>query len=175
MLKAQEISGKILLEEQQRFPKWLTYLMVAVLVLVLAGMILLAIYIEEERGEALIGLAIAVPIELAIIYLFITSELELAVTSNGVYYRWKPLQKKYRVIETEMIQGAEIRRTPMFNYGFGWFPGLGMFYNTHNGPGVQFYLQNGKRIFFSSKDTEQLNRAVQQLISTNRKTGMREF
>lgn len=162
-------------EEKQRFPKWLTLLLVGMLLLMLVGMILLAVFIEEEKGEALLGLAIAIPIELAIVYLFLASELELAVTSNGLYYRWRPLHKKFRVIEKEMIETAEIRRTPMFNYGFGWLPGLGTFYNTHNGPGLQFCLQKGKKIFFSTKDTAELSRAVKAIISTNRKTGMREF
>jgi len=175
MQKIHEISGQVLFEEKQRFPKWLTFLLVGVLLLVLVGMILLAISIEEEKTEALLGLAIAVPIELAIIYLFFTSELELAVTSNGLYYRWKPLHKKFRVIEKEMIETAEIRRTPMFNYGFGWLPRLGTFYNTHNGPGLQFYLRNRKKIFFSTKDPGKLIRAVKAIISTNRKTEMREF
>ena len=165
----------MLFEEKQGFPKWLTFLLVGVLLLVLVGMILLAISIEEEKSEALLGLAIAVPIELAIIYLFLTSELELAVTSNGLYYRWKPLHKKFRLIEKDMIDTAEIRHTPMFNYGFGWLPHLGTFYNTHNGPGLQFYLRKGKKIFFSTKDTGQLIRAVKAIISTDRKTEMREF
>lgn len=161
--------------EIQRFPKWLIILMVGMLLLIMAGMIVMAIYIEEERDEAALGLAIAIPIVLAIIYLLITSELELTVTSNGVYYRWKPLHRRYRMIEKEMIESAVISRSPLFNYGFGWFPRLGTFYNTHNGSGLQFYLKNRNRIFFSSKDTVQLNRAVQDMISANRKTMMREF
>jgi len=149
--------------------------MTGMLLLIMVGMVLMALYIEEERDEAALGLAIAIPIELAIIYLFMTSEIDLTVTSNGVYYRWRPLHRKYRIIEKEMLESVDIRRSPLFNYGFGWFPSLGTFYNTHNGPGLQFYLKNGKRIFFSSKDTVQLNRTIQDMISANRKTRMREF
>ena len=153
MLTAHEISGRVLFEEEQRFPKWLMLLLTGVLSLVLIGMILLVIFIEQEKSEALLGLAIAVPIQLAVIYLFLNSELKLAVTSNGFYYRWKPIHKKFRVIEKEMIEKIEIRRVPVLNYGFGWFPGHGRFYNTHQGPGLQLRLRNSRRLSTSWPST----------------------
>lgn len=175
MKKAYEPSGGFLMEEKQRFPRWLVIMLIAIVSLTLVGMAVMAIMMESERGEALLGLAIAAPIEIVVIYAFLKARLETVVTTNGFYYRWRPLQGKYRLIEKEDIRSFEFRDAPMLNYGYGWFPGYGRFHNADRGEGLQLYLKNGSKVFFSSRETALLQKAMEQLLSSNRKTDSREF
>ena len=176
MLKAEETSGNILFEEKQKFPNWLTIL--------IAGIILLTIAIAlvvgysrpaEERKEMWIGLAVAVPIEILVILLFQNMQLEKIVTTNALYYRWRPWQRKFIVLEKESIKNFEVRNSPPLNYGIHWFPGYGWVHNASAGEGLQLYLVNGKRIFFSSSDITFFKKALENITSSNPKPGLSEF
>ena len=162
MLKAYETSGSVLFEEKQKFPNWLTILMGGIILFIIA-IVLIAGYTapEKDRSDMWIGLAIAIPIEILVIVLFQNMNLEKIVTSNGLYYRWRPWQKKFRVIEKENIKSFELRNSPPLNYGIHWFPGYGWVHNASAGEGLQLYLFNGKRIFFSSFDTSLFRRALE--------------
>lgn len=166
MLKADETSGTILFEEKQNFPKWLNILL-AVIVLWTLAVILISGFAgpAEKRNEMWMALAMAMPIELLLIILFKYMELEKVVTSNGFYYRWKPWQRKYRCIEKEMIETFAIRRFPFMSYGMGWIPGYGRYHNASSGAGLQLYLKNGKRFYFSTANIDTLNKTMDRLIN----------
>ena len=176
MLKAYEASGNVLFEEKQKFPKWLNWLLVGVILWTLA-IILIAGFTGpvEQRNDIWLALAIAMPIEIPLIILFRYVQLEKIVTSNGLYYRWRPWQKRYRYIEKETIESFEVRRFPFMSYGMGWFPGYGRYHNAGSGEGLQLYLQNGKRFYFSSADVDSFKRAMSHLVNRITKTRMSEF
>lgn len=175
MLKAYEPSGKILFEEKQKFPFWLTILMIGLMLLIIAGMVILSVTVPEEKDEAILGLMIALPVQLAVFVLVQKMRLEKVVTTNGLYYRWKPLHKKYRRIEAGTIKNAEIQKVPPLHYGSGWLPRYGKLHNAGMGEGIQVYLINGNRIYFSTADAAFFRKALQNLISSNPKMRMREF
>lgn len=176
MLKSHDISGNILFEERQKFPNWLTILIAGIVVLTIAISFIVAMTTTgKERNDAWLGLAIGVPIEALVIILFQYVQLEKVVTSNGLYYRWKPWQRKFRVIEKESIKSFEVRKSPPLNYGIHWFPRYGWVHNASRGEGLQLYLFNRKKIFFSVFDITFFRKALEDLISVNRKRGMREF
>lgn len=166
MLKADEISGTVLFEEKQKYPQWVIGLIVVCLLLAVAGM-LLAVFTGADKGEVRIALPIVILISAITIYLISKSRLETAVTSNGFYFRGKPLQSKYRVIEKEEISRIEVRNSPFLSRGYGWFPGYGWYYIAAIGEGVQLYLKNGKKFFFSSALRPSFEKALQNLISSN--------
>ena len=175
MLKAEETSGNILFEEKQNFPKWLNILMVGTLLWTLAIILIPGFNgVKEQRNDMWITLAIAIPLEILIIILFQYVQLQKIVTSNSVYYRWKPWQRKFRVIEKESIESFEVRKSPPLNYGIHWFPGYGWVHNASAGEGMQLYLVNGKKIFFSTSDITFFKKALGQIVY-NLKPGMREF
>ena len=151
----------------------------------MAGIILLTIAItliaglttKEDKVDMWIALGISIPIEILVIILFWNVRLEKTITSNGLYYRWRPWQRKFRVIEKESIKSFEVRNSPPLHYGIGWFPGYGWIHNASVGEGLQLYLVNGKKIFFSTADATFFQRALQDIVSSNpnTKTGMSEF
>jgi hypothetical protein len=170
MLRADEISGNVLFEEKQKFPNWLTILMTGIILLTIA-IVLIAGLTEpaEKRNDMWIGLAIAIPIEILVIILFLNVRLEKIVTSNGLYFRWKPWQRKFRIIERESIKSFEVRTSPPLNYGIHWFPGYGWIHNASAGEGMQLYLVNGKKIFFSTSNITFLKKALESITSFNPK------
>lgn len=163
MLKAYEPCGKVLFGEKQKLP-WLTILIISITLLIIAGMIVMTIAVPEEKEEALLRLAIAPPVQTGVVILFQKMRLEKIVTTNGLYYRWKPWHKKYRVIETGTIKKVQIRKVAQLHYGFGGFPGYGKLHNASIREVVQLYLMNGNKINFSTLDTVFFRRALQNLI-----------
>lgn len=175
MLKAVEPSGGILFEEKQRFPRWLSFLIIGICVFSLVLTLVVSFVVSDEKQDAWIGLVIALPTQVLVIYLLQKLQLEKIVTTNGLYYRWKPWHRKYRVLEKDGIASMEERNGPPMNYGFGWFPGYGRFHNASDGKGLQLYLVNGKKIYFSTNDIAFFKKAVQQLISSTVKPRFSEF
>jgi len=175
MLKAYEPSGSVLFEEKQKFPNRLTILMAGIILLTIAIALIAGHYApEKEKEEEWIGLVVAIPIEILVIILLQNVRLEKVVTSNGLYYRWKPWQRKFIVLEKESIKSFEVRKSPPFHYGIGWFPGYGKVHNASTGEGVQLYLVNGNRIYFSTSDTTFFKKTLEQ-IASNPKPRFSEF
>jgi len=176
MLKAYETSGNVLFEEKQKFPRWLNWLLIGVILWTL-GIILVAGLAgpEEQRNHIWLALLTAMPIEIPLVILFRYVQLEKIVTSNGLYYRWRPWQKKYRYIEKETIESVEARSFPFLSYGMGWAPGYGRYHRADSGEGLQLYLKNGKRYYFGTADVDSFKKAMNHLLSPFTKTRMSEF
>jgi len=166
MLKADETSGAFLFEEKQSFPEWLIILLVAVVFWTLAIILIAGLTgPSEKRGDIWLALAISMPVEILLIMLFRSMQLEKIITSNGFYFRWKPWHKSYRYIEKETIETFAVRRFPFMSYGMGWIPGYGRYHNASSGEGLQLYLRNGKLFYFSTADIDSLSKAMNRLIN----------
>lgn len=174
MLKAYETSGNILFEEKEEFPKWISWLMWFSMLLTVIGL-LVGFLTEKEKTQMAIALVVVIPIAVLAIYLHTNTQLEKIVTSNGMYYKWKPFHKKFRIIEKEEIQAVVRRKFLSRSYGFGWFPGYGRYYNASSGEGLQLYLKNGKRFYFSTTHINFFDAAMKHLINPLQKSSLSEF
>lgn len=176
MLRTDEASGNVLFEEKQKFPNWLTILMAGIILLTIVIVLITGLTgAAEKRNDMWIGLAIAIATEILVIFLFLNVRLDKVVTSNGLYFRWIPWQRKFRMIEKESIKSFEVRKSPPLNYGIHWFPGYGWVHNASAGEGIQLYLWNGKKIFFSTFDISFFRKALENITSSNPKPRMSEF
>lgn len=167
MLKAHDTSGNVLFEEKQKYPRWIYYLVSGILLVAIVVMVVAAFYSGEGGLDLWLSLAIVIATEILLGYLLRTMQLEKIVTTNGLYYRWRPWHKRYRYIEKEDIESCEVRRFPFLSYGFGWFPGYGWYHHASSGDGLQLYLKTGKRFYFSTSDIVSLTRAMNNLITSN--------
>jgi hypothetical protein len=174
MLKADETSGNVLFEEVQKFPRWVGWMVRLGMGITVLGL-LVGLITEKEKMAMVIALAVVIPIAVFAVYLNSNTQLEKIVTSNGLYYRWKPWQRKYRVIEKESIKSFEVRNSLPLHYGIGWFPGYGKIHNASTGEGMQLYLLNGRKIFFSTLDTSFFKKSLDTITSSNLKPRMSEF
>ena len=127
---------------------------------------------RSVRQDMLIVVVVIVPVEAIMIYLFTITRLETVVTSNGLYFRWLPFQSKYRVIDENEIGEFEYRKAPP-SHGSTWTPGYGRIHNLGK-EGFQFILASGKKYFFSTAERVLFQRAVEQMLATNKKIRFRE-
>ncbi len=163
-MKVSEPTGVILFEEVQHFPKWLKLFMICSVLITLAVPFLSVQ--KNHYNKVWLALAIAIPIQLILYFSFIYIKLEKIVTRNGLFYRWLPLQKKFSVLLQPDIKKIELRQSPMFQYGYGIFPGFGQYHNMSNGKGIQLWLVNGRKVFFGSDDPLSFEKSVREFLST---------
>lgn len=129
----------------------------------------------QKQNDGWIGLLVTVATSVMVIFLIRNAELEKIVTSNGFYFRWKPLHRKFRLIEREEIENIEIKSFPFLSRGSGWFPGYGRYYNLSKGEGIRLHLTNGRSYYFSTAEKSSFDKALQNLISSNPKSRLSEF
>ncbi len=172
MTRTQEISGRFLYEEMQHFPRWFRI----VLAMLMGSSLLITVVSvlatstgenKTELKEAVLSILLVILINGITYFLIVKMKLEKQVTSNGIYYRWLPYQKKYRYMERSELASFYIRKSPAMSYGAKWHPGYGKTHNLSNGKGLQFHLTNGKKIFFGSSDIEGFTQAVQKMMGKN--------
>jgi hypothetical protein len=160
-----DTNGKILLEETQLFRvKWLWVLIVLCIVSSTGVTIAVAVLENEKPRETWAILAFIIPFEGIILYLFYIVRLETTITTEGIYYRWWPFQRKGRFIPKQEIEQAEMRNGPLLSYGFHWVPGYGRVHNTGPGKGIQLKLVNGKKIFLGTKAPASLQTAIEKIV-----------
>jgi len=165
-----DTNGKILFEEVQLFRvKWIWVLIILCILSSTGITIGVALMEKEKTREAWVGLAIMVPLETIMLYLFYIVRLETVITSEGIYYRWWPFQRKGRFISKLEIEKAEMRAGPVLRYGWHWVPGYGRVSNTGPGKGLQLRLQNGKKIFLGTHTPASLQTAVEKIITVLQK------
>ena len=91
MRKVDETSGKLLFEEREKFPRWMFVLILLIMLSTIAITIGASLAMGNQSGsvkeDMWIALALTIPVEGIIFYLFTISRLEKIVTSNGLYYR----------------------------------------------------------------------------------------
>jgi len=106
---------------------------------------------------------------LGVVMLFRFLTLETIINSEGVYYRFKPFQRKPKEIKAENIRGFEVKKySPLKDYG-GW--GIrygssknGTAYNVSGNQGVLFELKSGKRFLLGTQHPESIRSAINKLM-----------
>ncbi|MGZ5191487.1 MAG: hypothetical protein ACXWCZ_10735 [Flavisolibacter sp.] len=160
-MKVAEPTGAVLFEEKQYFPRWLLVMMLSP-ILITVGITMVMSIRNSDKSEMWIALAIAVPIQLIMLYLFFNVQLEKLVTKDGLYYRWTIIQKKFRVITKAEIEKIELRKPPSLGYGKKYTLSHGKVHNLSDKEGLQLYLKNGKKVFFGTAETFSFNQAMTQ-------------
>jgi hypothetical protein len=171
-MKVKEPTGAVLFEEKQYFPKWIMFLLLGQMILVIAGLVFAMRY-EDRRGEILLSLSLIIPFECLMFFFFQRAALEKIITREGFYYRWLPLQKKYRLIQRTDIASMEECASPSMQYGFGYTPGYGRYHNMRKGMGIRFYLSDGKKVFFSTDDLLSFERSIREFLTPKTVSGER--
>ena len=106
---------------------------------------------------------------LAGIWLFRTLTLETHIDEEGVHYRFKPFQKKFKVFKPEDILRYEVKKySPIRDYG-GWGIRLGTSakgnaYNVRGNDGVWFELKNKKKFMLGTQNPGTIKSAMEKLM-----------
>ena len=162
-------NGQTRYKEVQRFSDfwlWALITVVSVLCLITGYRIINSI---QSGGESslpavlvLLVTGVGVPAFLGI------CKLTVEVRGDGVYFKFSPFHREYRKILFSKIQRFEaITYRPIVDYG-GWgirYGRKGLAYNTGGNRGVLFELANGRTILLGSRDAEQFERVLKEIIS----------
>ncbi|MEJ0102161.1 MAG: hypothetical protein WDO19_06190 [Bacteroidota bacterium] len=139
MTSERKIAGNILYREEQLFRvKWLWIILLICVFSSLAVTIAIPAANKQELKGKGIGLAIIIPLETLLLYLFYSIKLETVVSREGVYYRWSPFFKRYWFIDKKEIEETKADNGPVLSYGFHFVPGYGSVHNMGPGKGIRF-------------------------------------
>ena len=165
-----EISGNIEFKEEQRFRQPWLWVLILMPVLISIGVTAgVSIYSLGKGSEGLLALAVVIPVNLLMLYLFFITKFEIVVTDEAVYYKWLPFNRKYRAIIQSDIGEVYLRKSPVLQVGYKRVIGYGWVHNLGAAKGLQFVLKSGKKIFISCEKINGFQRAVEKLAPVSLK------
>lgn len=165
-----EISGNIEFKEEQRFRQpWFWVLLISPVLVSIGVTIAVSTNSFGKSNEGLIALAIVIPVNLLMLYLFFITKFEIVVTDEAVYYKWPPFNRKYRCIAKPDIFEVRLRKSPLLQLGYKRVIGYGRVHNLGAPKGLQFVLRSGRKIFISSEKINGFQRAVEKLAPVSLK------
>ncbi len=168
-MKEKQVKGNIIFKETQRFSQAWFWLVLISPILLSIGLTIFAVS-GKESNKSWFVLPFVLVINLAILYGFFITRLELLVTDWAVYYRWRPFSKKFRQISRFDILEARVRRSPFLTVGSKRMViGYGHVQHTGTSEGVQFRLHSGRKIFIGSDKVKSFYRAVEEMMQTQTK------
>jgi len=168
---------KVYYKEEQKFNQFWIWLLVIFLTGIWLWQLIQQVFMGIPFGNNptpdyvvwLIGL-----FPLLVIALFRLLTLETVINKEGVHYRFRPFQRKARVIKPEDIASFEVKRyKPLKEYG-GWgirtgFGKKSSAYNVSGNQGALFHLKNGKRFMLGTQNPASIRSALEKL--TRREEG----
>jgi len=160
-----KIKGNILFKEEQQFRGWFWWIVILVVTGSIITMVLATLREKEKVGEAWLAVAIAILIELVLLSLMYVVRQETIITTEGVFYRWLPIQRSYWFVSRAEIEKAALRKGPALGYGLRRMPGYGTVHKTGPGKGFQFVLKSGKKIFLGTDKEQPFQQAIDKLMS----------
>lgn len=168
-----KIMSKIFYKEEQKFNQWWIWL----IVLMISGMwiwqMVQQVFMGIPFGDNpapdfviyLIGL-----FPLFAIWLFRTMTLETQIDDQGVHYRFRPFQKKPKIIRPSELKSFEVKKyNPILDYG-GWGIRLGTTkkgnaYNVSGNMGVLFEYKTGKKFMLGTRNPESIRSALNKMMT----------
>ena len=165
-------SNRIYYKEEQKFRQlwiWLLILMLSgIWIWQLVQQIFMGIPFGNNPSSNLAVILTGLFPVLTII-LFRVLTLETIINDNGVHYRFRPFQRKPKVIKAEDILRYEVKKyNPLKDYG-GWGIRLGSFgkgkaYNVSGNMGVLFEFKNGKKFMLGTQNPVSVKSALDKLM-----------
>jgi hypothetical protein len=164
--------SRIYYKEEQKF----TQIWIWMLLLALSGLWIWQLVQQVFMGIPFgnnpasdLGIILTGFFPLLTIILFRWLTLETIVNEEGVQYRFRPFQRKPKVIKTEDILHFEVKKySPLKDYG-GW--GIrygssknGRAYNVSGNQGVLFELKHGKRFLLGTQKPSEIRSALEKLM-----------
>lgn len=164
-MKVLKPTGKILFREVQQFRQvWLWAILISGALVPLG--IVLAVMLQDKKTELwqkLLVITIVLGTFAINATIFYVTRLETVVTDEGVFYRWWPFMKKYRMLGWQEITTTTVRKYPYFKYGYHITREYGKVHNTDGNKGIQFVLSNGKKVYIGTQKLNVLQYTLEQI------------
>jgi len=165
---------KILFRENQKFRQpWLFAILLGSDLLMIYLIISFTVFETEGMDvAAIIILITTLVIMIAMTFGFLAVQLITEIRQDGVYYKFKPFQKKYKEIQFNEIDSIEVKKyQPVMEYG-GW--GIrggrkkrGKAYNVSGNMGIHFIFKDGKKFLLGTQKPESVKKVFQRFDDTD--------
>ena len=163
---------KVFFREKQKFNQWWIYVIVmipfGIWIWQLVQQIFMGVPFGENPAPDLVVVLIGIiPIGAFLLFRFMT--LETIIDENGVHYRFRPFQRKPKLIRKDEIESVEVKKyNPIMDYG-GWGIRVASFrkgsaYNVSGNMGALFQLKNGKKFMLGTQNPEAMRSALNNLM-----------
>ena len=170
---------RIYFQEDQRFTQvWLWMLLIALSGLwiwQLVQQVFMGIPFGDKPSSDLVIILTGIFPALTII-LFRLLTLETVINEEGVAYRFRPFQRRPKVIKPDDVARFEVKKySPIKDYG-GWGIRLGSFnkgkaYNVKGNQGVLFEFKNGKKFLLGTQKPSEIRSALEKLMKVGNTVG----
>lgn len=167
--------SRVYFKEEQRFTQiWLWMLLIILSCLwvwQLVQQVFMGIPFGSKPSPDLVIILTGIfPVLTIILFRLLT--LETIIDEDGVAYRFKPFQRKPKVIKAVDIVRYEVKKySPLKDYG-GW--GIrygsaknGRAYNVSGNQGVLFEFKNGKRFMLGTQKPSEIRSALDKLMKAD--------
>jgi hypothetical protein len=145
----------IFYEEQKFTQKWLEF----VLYFLWASSIVVSLFAFLGKKAGPLVAIVPFLVVSIIVLLFHSLKLQTRITSDGIYYRFLPFQRKFRFIKKSDIDNLEVKSyEPISEYG-GWgikFGKNGMAYNVKGNKGIYITLTSRKHILIGTSEPSEV-------------------
>lgn len=164
--------SRVYFKEEQRFTQiWLWMVLIALSglwVWQLVQQVFMGIPFGDKPAPDFVVILTGI-FTVLIILLFRLLTLETIINEEGVAYRFRPFQRKPKLIKPNDIAGYEVKKySPLKNYG-GWGVRYGSSkngnaYNVKGNQGVLFEFKNGKRFMLGTQKPSEIRSALEKLM-----------
>lgn len=173
---------KVLFSEEQRFTqKWLWLLIIgATLVSIVPTVV--RICSQEIMGKPwgnnptetsilLLILLFEILVMGGVVLLIYKMKLKVEIKSDGFWFCFPPLARKWRCIKKEEIASFKVRNyRPVSEYG-GW--GIkgsrrNKAYNISGNVGLQLVLKDGRKVLFGTQKSQAIEYAMEKMMNSER-------
>ena len=165
--------SRIYFKEEQKFDQWWIWMIMLLISGVWIWQLVQQVFMGIPFGNnpapdlvvILIGLFPAFGI-----FLFRVLTLETNIDETGISYRFRPFQRKFKIIKAEDIARFEVKKyNPIMDYG-GWgirlgSTGKGTAYNVRGNQGLYFELKNKKKFLLGTQNPDSIRYAMEKLLS----------
>ena len=174
MLETRAHLDEVLYAEKQQFRQWWLWLLILIapvsILCVIFQQAIAGISLNNYSKEDLVWIVLALILGVIIPLGMYFIRLDTVVIRSGVYIRFSPFHRNWRVFSSNNIQKAEaLIYHPLRDYG-GWGirygrKGKGKAYNVSGNEGVLLTLEQGELVLIGSTKQEALARAVGEILS----------
>ncbi len=150
-------------KEEQRFTQWWIWLLFLGLNLFFFYGIYQQLILETPFGNKPTSnnfLIITSSLFLLVTVFFFYLKLKTRIDETGIYYRFSPIQSKFKKIKWETIKTVRvIKYKPIIDYG-GWGIKLNS-YSVKGNIGILFEFKNGKKFLIGSQKKNEATRVLE--------------
>lgn len=161
---------KLYFQEIQQFRQsWLWVILIGLDLLMVALILWFSVFEPGELDVAAITiLGITSLLMIAMSIAFFHVGLVTEIRNDGIFYRFKPFQRKFKTIRMDELQSVDVKKyNPVMEYG-GWGIRIGRkkrgsAYNVSGNIGILFIYTSGKKILLGTHKPESVRKALQRL------------